>query len=297
MPKPKSTQKPVKKATKKSRPTTPLREKMRQDMVLRNYSPFSIKQYLWQIGALAKYWNKSPSLLTEEEIREYLRVMREEKHAGIQHFKKAVAAIRFFYKNTVHMPRLQESVRYPRSEKRIPAVLTKDEVVRLLGCIEDVRDKTVLQVFYGAGLRMGEALGLRIADINAKEMLLRVRQGKGNKERYVMLSPALLTTLRAYWKMYRPKEWLFPHPNGKDHIGPTAIRKACHAAAIKAKIAKVVTSRTLRHSYATALLDDGTDLRIIQTLLGHSNINTTTIYTHVSTKAFQKVRGPLDGLA
>jgi len=277
--------------------TTALREKMRADLRLRNYSLSTEIKYLWHVGRFARHFGKSPELLGEAEIREYLHSLREERFYSINHYKQAVAALRFIYTQTLGREWLRTRIPYPRSPKPLPIALTVQEVQRLFECIENIRNLTALKVLYGAGLRVMEGVNLKVSDINSKEMHIRVRHGKGDKERLALLSPGLLAVLRDYWRRYHPTEWLFPASDRKFHLDSYTLRTACHVASVKAGITKVVTPHSLRHSFARHLLEQGTDICVIQALLGHSSLDTTLVYTRISDTMFRGVISPLDRLA
>lgn len=237
-----------------------------------------------------------PLKLGLPEARRYLVYLREERKVSLAHFRQAVGALRFFYKYTAGKEWLKERLSYPKLSKNIPVVLTKKEVASLLAAVTDLREKTILSVLHGAGLRLMEALTLEPSDINSKEMYILVRNGKGRRTRKAHLSPALLEQLRAYYRVYRPTKWLFASGKG-GHLGDTFVQRACQQAAKTAGITKRVTPHTLRHSFATHLLEqEGTDIRVIGELLGHATLKTTMIYTHVSTKVFRSVTGTLDTL-
>lgn len=275
--------------------TTALRERMREDLRLRNYSPLTEKVYIAHVGWYAEYFKRSPLQLELPEARPYLVYLREEKKVSLAHFRQAVGALRFFYKYTAGKEWIKERLAYPKLSKNIPVVLTKEEVACLFTAVTDLREKTILSVLCGAGLRLMEALTLEPSDINSKEMYILVRNGKGQRTRKAHLSPALLEQLRAYYRVYRPTKWLFANSKG-GHLGDTFVQRACQQAAQAAGITKRVTPHTLRHSFATHLLEQGTDIRVIGELLGHTALKTTMIYTHVSTKIFRSVTGTLDTL-
>jgi len=278
-----------------SQKTTALRERMREDLRLRNYSPLTEKVYLAHVGWYAGYFKQSPLELELDHARKYLIYLKDERKVSLAHFRQAVGALRFFYKYTAGKEWIKDRISYPKLSKNIPVVMSKEEAVSFFSCVDDLREKTILSVLYGAGLRLMEALTLRADDINSKEMYIRVRHGKGNRERRAHLSPALLETLRDYYRVYRPTEWMFAGKNGK-HLGDTFVQRACEQARTRAKITKRVTPHTLRHSFATHLLEQGTDIRVIGELLGHASLKTTMVYTHVSTKVFRSVQGTLDTL-
>jgi integrase/recombinase XerD len=277
--------------------TTVLREKVRADLRLRNYSLSTEAKYLWHIGHFARHFGKSPEVLGEAEIRQYLHFLREERGYGISQYKQAIAALRFLYADTLGKEWMKGRIPYPRSPKTLPVALTREEVQQFFRCTANVRDLTAFQILYGTGLRLLECLSLKITDINSKEMRIRVRHGKGDKERLALLSPQLLAVLRDYWRRFRPTDWLFPGNDPKFHLHCATLRAACHVAALKARIPKIVTPHSLRHSFARHLLEQGTDICVIQQLLGHTRLDTTLIYTRISDVMFRGVVSPLDRLS
>lgn len=279
-----------------SEKTTALRERMKEDLRLRGYAAHSEKVYLWHVAAFAQFFGKSPERLGENEIRQYLLYLREDRRCSQSHYKQAVAGLRFLYKYTLGKEWLKEKIHYPKLRRKLPVVLTREEVAAIISKVPSYQHKVVLETIYAAGLRLMEALQLRVSDIDSKEMTLRVRSGKGGTERLAMLSPKLLTTLREYYKTYRPAEWLFPRKDGKLHIGETNLQKAFHRALKDLRIQKKASVHTLRHSFASHRLEEGTDLRLIQELLGHRTLKSTLIYTHVTPKVFRTVKDPLDSL-
>ncbi len=277
--------------------TTSLREKMRTDLRIRNYSPHTEQVYLQQVAWYAEFFKKSPLELGLDHVRQYLQYLREEKKVSLAYFRQTVGALRFFYKYTADKEWLKERIAYPKLSKHFPVILTKEEVHQLLLSVDGIREKAILSLLYGAGLRLMEALTLAPTDIDSKRMLVRVRHGKGQQERYAQLSPTLLATLREYYRVYQPKgEWLFVRKDGKGHLGESVAQRACSEAAKRAGITKRVYPHLLRHSYATHLLEQGTDIRVIGELLGHATIKTTMRYTHMSNKLFRSVECPLDTL-
>ena len=206
-----------------------------------------------------------------------------------------VAALRFFYGVTMRCPEIPERITYARQPRRLPVVLSADEVVRFLEAVPSLKNRTALTTAYAAGLRVSEVVALKLVDIDSGRMVIRVEQGKGRKDRYVMLSAQLLGILRTYWRLARPRHWLFPGREDKP-IEPNVLNCACRSACAAAGIDKRVTVHTLRHSFATHLLEAGTDIRIIQVLLGHNNLSTTARYTQVSNAMIAKTASPLDGL-
>lgn len=275
--------------------TTALRERMREDLRLRNYSKHSEELYIYHVGCFAKHWSKSPEVLGLDEVRSYLLSLLERKISQSS-YKQAVASLRFLYKYTLGQDWVKEKIAYPRREFKLPVVLTTEEVARILSNVKNQQYLIILRTIYGSGLRLMEALELKVTDIDSAEKRLRINCGKGKKERYAMLSENLLLELREYWQKYRPNHWLFPAKDLTKHIGETAIQRAFHEARKISNIQKKASVHTLRHSFATHLLENGTDLRLIQELLGHTMLKSTLVYTHVSTKMFRQVKDPLSFL-
>ena len=266
---------------------TKLRQRMIDDLRIRNYSPRTIKTYTWCVARFAKHFGKSPAQLGREHIREYQIFLVQTKHASWTLFNQTVCALRFFYKVTLDRAELIEHIPFPKQEKKLPVVLSRDELARFIDAIANLKHRTILMTMYAAGLRLSEALGLRLSDIDSDRMLVRVQQGKGKKDRYVPLTTTLLGRLRDYWQHYRPKAWLFPGKTPDRPLSPCSVQRASAHARLKAHIAKPVTTHTMRHCFATHLLEAGTDLRTIQLLLGHGSLNTTAVYLHVATNALQ----------
>ena len=272
-----------------------LRTRLIQDLRIRNYSPRTIEIYVRCITEFAKYFRRSPDQLGEGHVREYQRYLVEERKSSWALFNQTVCALRFLYGKTLHQNWTVEHIPFPKTEKRLPEVLSLEEVSRLFAAVRTLKTRTILETMYGAGLRLMEALKLKPSDIDSHRMALRIQQGKGRQDRYVTLSPTLLETLRDYYRAYRPQgQWLFPsrHPDHPTH--PTGVQRACRTAARKAGLSKRVTTHTLRHSFATNLLEAGVDLRTIQILLGHASLNTTALYLHVAVGAKPSRREMVD---
>ena len=272
-----------------------LRTRMIEDLRIRNYAANTVEIYVRCVSQFARHFGRSPEQLNESHIREYQRYLVEERKASWAVFNQTVSALRFLYRNTVKTDVRVEQIPYPRQEKRLPEVLSRDEVTKLLSRVDSLKHRTILQTMYGAGLRLMEALNLKAEDIDSERMVIRVRKGKGHKDRYVTLAPTLLETLREYYQVYRPKGgWLFPNRTGKFPIHKTAVQRACSEAARLAGFKKRVSTHTLRHSFATGLLEEGVDLRTIQVLLGHGSLNTTSVYLHVAIGTRQSRREMVD---
>jgi integrase/recombinase XerD len=263
---------------------TPLRQRMTDDLKIRNYAPSTIKTYIDAVAHFAAYFKKPPNLLEPEDIRTYQIFLVQEKRVSWTVFNQAVCALRFFYRQTLGKDWAVLHIPFPRQEKKLPVVLSVEEVQRLFAAVENLKHRTVLMTMYAAGLRISEALHLTLSDIDSSRAMVRVNQGKGKKDRYVALSPALLITLRDYWKAHQPQHWLFPGDPPTTPLRPSAIQRACARAAKKAGITKSIRPHSLRHSFATHLLEKGTDLRTIQILLGHNGLSTTARYLHIASK-------------
>lgn len=275
---------------------TSLRQRMLADLKLRNYAPGTQRLYLSRVARFAAHYGQCPSKLGPEEARKYFHNLIESEEVSWSFFNQSVCALRFLYRVTLQRPEMIPHLPFPRQEKRLPTVLSEEEVTRFFQAVSHPRDRVALMALYAAGLRVSEVLGLKPADIDSDRMLIHVRQGKGRKDRMVMLSPTLLEELRYYVRWARPHHWLFPGANPAEHLHSRTLQRACQLTGEAAQISKRVTPHVLRHSFATHLLDAGTDLRVIQTLLGHASIRTTAIYTHVSTRRLQAVTSPLDRL-
>lgn len=273
---------------------TALRQQMTEDLRLRNYSPSTIRAYLRCVASFAAHFDKSPDQLGPEHVRQYQLFLVQQKKASWALFNQTVCALRFFYHVTLGRKEMIEHIPYPRFEKRLPVVLSQSEVRALLEAKSNLKHRTLLTTIYAAGLRVSEAANLLVTDIDSQRQIIRVRQGKGRKERLVMLSPTLLELLRKYWKAYRPTTWLFPGEDPQRPLAPHSVYLICRQAGQEGGLSKPVTPHTLRHSFATHLLEAGTDLRTIQLLLGHRNLKTTAIYLHVSTLALCSTVSPLD---
>ena len=273
---------------------TPLRQRMADDLLLRNYSDRTCRAYLRCVSNFARHFGKSPDQLGPPHIREYQLYLVKQKQCSWAVFNQTVCALRFFYNTTMGCKEMIEEMPYPRFEKRLPVVLSQTEVAALLQAVKNLKHRTLLTTIYATGLRVSEVTNLLVSDIDSSRMIVQVRQGKGRKDRFVMLSPNLLTLLRQYWKAYHPRHWLFPGQNPSDPINNATAYRICQQAAQAAKLSKSISPHTLRHSFATHLLEAGTDLRTIQLLLGHRNLKTTAVYLHVSTLALSSTISPLD---
>ena len=275
---------------------TPLRRRMAEDLRLRNLSPRTQECYLWHVAQLAKHFGKSPELLGPAEIRAYQLHAIETRHASWSWFNQAVCALRFLYGVTLRRSWAVEQIPHAKREKKLPEVLSTGELRRLLAAVANRKHQVLLRTIYGAGLSLSEALHLKVEDIDSEWMVLHVRQGKGRKDRQVPLSGALLEDLRGYWRVYRPTAYLFPGARADQPMHPTSIQRTFQRARLLAAITRRASVHTLRHCYATHLLESGTDLRTIQTRLGHSSLSTTAVYLHVSTRPAHGAVSPLDAI-
>ena len=273
---------------------TPLRQRMLQDMQLRNFSTETQRSYLHYVSGLALHFNTCPSKLGLEDVRQYELNLIEERRLSPQSINCYLAAVKFLYINTLKMPFTSEDFPRQKVPTYLPVVLSRTEIEDFFEQVPGIQNRAVLMVCYGAGLRISEAVSLKISDIDSERMLIRVEQGKGAKDRYTLLGPRLLTVLRTYWKRYQSKLWLFPSMRRDHHVGASRIQQACRDAVKLAHLSRRITPHTLRHSFATHLLEGGTDIRVIQVLLGHSSIKTTAHYTAVSPRTIGVTMSPLD---
>jgi integrase/recombinase XerD len=276
-----------------------LRERMIEDMSIRGFTESTRRDYIRCVKAFAAFTGRSPDMATAEDLR---RFQLHQTRAGMQapSINSSVSALRFFFDVTIDRPDLSRRMTVIHQPRKLPLVLSVDEVVRLLEAAPGPKYKAALGTAYGAGLRVSEIVALKVNDIDSTRMLIRVEQGKGRKDRHAMLSPQLLQLLRAWWRegkrrgVMLPQGWLFP---GRSPITPLSTRQLCravHAAAEAARINKPVTPHTLRHSFATHLLEQGVDIRVIQVLLGHAKLDTTALYARVATNTIRAVTSPLD---
>jgi site-specific recombinase XerD len=276
-------------------PVSPLRRRMIEDMTMRKFAPRTQEGYIRAVKGFSAFLGASPEKATFEDLRRY-QLHLVASHAGVPTINHAVTALRFLFTVTLRKPEVVGHVPFIREPRRLPVVLSPEEVARLLDAAPGLKYKAALSVAYGAGLRASEVISLKVGDIDSTRMVIRVEQGKGRKDRYVMLSPYLLELLRAWWREARPRGWLFP---GRDPVQPLTTRqlnRACHAAAQMAEIGKPVSLHTLRHSFATHLLEQKTDIRVIQVLLGHKKLDTTALYTRVALKSLGEITSPLEHL-
>ena len=277
---------------------TALRQRMMQDMRLRGLAETTQRSYIHYVAEYAKYFGVSPAQLDLEAVRQYTLHLLEERRLSPESINVSIAALRFVYLETLEMPWREEDFP-PRQPVRakIPTVLSPQEVLAFFDAITGVKNRTIVALCYGAGLRISEAVAVRVEDIDSARQLLRIPEGKGHLPRTAMLSPRLLQMLRAYYRLVRPQgEWLFPSWGISKHLSPSSVRQACRDAVYQAGFAKRVTPHTLRHAFATHLLESGEDIRVIQVLLGHRRIDTTARYTAVTPARLAKAKPPLDSV-
>jgi site-specific recombinase XerD len=277
---------------------TPLRQRFIEDMQLRNLAPTTQRSYLHYTVEFAKFYNCSPEKLDLEAVRQYQLHLLHEKKLSPESINTFLSSVQFLYLNTLDMPWDKSCFPRMRVANKLPVVLSPEEISQYFEHVPSLKYRAALMLCYGAGLRITEAVSLKVRDIDSQRMLLRVEQGKGKKDRYAMLSPRLLAVLRCYYRALRPdaESWLFPSWRGKHHLSSESVSQACRDAAKQSGLTKRVTAHILRHSFATHLLEQGTDIRVIQVLLGHSRIDTTARYTRVSAQTIAGTASPLDAL-
>ena len=276
--------------------TSQLRRHMIEDMTIRKFVAKTQHDYVQRVKDFASFLGRSPASASKEDIRRF-QLHLASNGAGTPKMNATAAALRFFFNVTLDRHELAAQASFVHEPRKLPVVLSPDEVRRMLEAAPGLKYKAALSIAYGAGLRVSEVVSLKVSDIDSERMLIRVEQGKGRKDRNAMLSPVLLELLREWWKVCRSRGWLFP--GGRNPVQPMTTRqltRACHTAAQAAEIKKRVTPHTLRHSFATHLLEQGIDVRVIQVLLGHAKLDTTALYTCVATKTIREVVSPLDHL-
>jgi integrase/recombinase XerD len=276
---------------------SPLRRRMIEDLQIRNLTPNTQRVYVEQIIRFALHFRKSPEHLGPAEIRAYLLHLTNEKRLAASSIIVTVSALRFFYAVTLKRPWVvEDDIPAGRQAKKLPVVLSQDEVARFLAAVDNLKHRVVLTVCYATGLRISEAVRLTPAAIDSERMVIRVEQGKGRKDRYVMLPPRLLDLLRDYWKRTHPGAWLFPGNRPDRPMSPLSLNRTCREVRLRCGIGKPVGPHSLRHVFAVHLLEAGTDLRTIQLLLGHRNLSTTARYLLIATSKVCATASPLESL-
>ena len=273
---------------------SPLRKRMLEDMQLRNFSAATQKSYIHYVSDYANYYGVSPEKLGLDDIRNYQLHLIEQRQLAPQSINTFVSAVKFLYTVTLEMPWSDNQFTRLKVPTKLPVVLSQSEVIEFFRHVGILKHRAILMLCYGSGLRISEAVSLKASHIDSQRMLIRVEQGKGAKDRYTVLSQRLLILLREYWKIQRPVDYLFPGSKPGTHIQPGSVNEICRDACMLSGIQKRITAHTLRHSFATHLLENGTDTRAIQVLLGHARIDTTARYTSVSPQTVAKIISPLD---
>jgi integrase/recombinase XerD len=275
---------------------TALRQRMLEDLQIRQYSPTTIRIYLHAVAEFARHFGKPPDQLGPEHIRRYQLFLIKEKKVSRPTCIQVVCALRFFYTHTLSRKIAIERIPFPRRERKLPLILSREEVKALLEAPRSLRHRALLAILYGCGLRVAEVTQLKVSDIDSARHVLRVRHGKGRKDRQTLLPAKLLELLRCYWRTRRPNDWLFPGANANRPISAKAVFLACRKAAQRAGLTKLVHPHSLRHAFATHLLEAGVNLPTIQILLGHANLETTARYLQVADVSVRSTVSPLDSL-
>jgi len=274
-------------------PMTPLRKRLIQDMQLRNLAPETIRGYVYYVARFAKYFGRSPEQLTPEHARQYQLHLLEKK-VSWSTFNQSVCALRFFYGTTLGRKDYVKRLPFGKKPKRVPVVLSREEVLKFLQCILSRKQRMLLTTMYATGMRVGEAVELSVNDIDSRRMTILVSRGKGNKQRLVPLSPKLLTELRLFWQTHRNPVWLFPSREPDSHLSIASVERMCARARARGGLKRRFNTHALRHTFATELLEAGVDLFSIQKILGHRSLSTTAHYTHVRRSHLQEACRSLD---
>lgn len=272
------------------------RDAMSDAMALRGLALMTQRAYLHWIRRLVAFSRVTPDQLTAEQVRAFLLNLVQQRRLSFSSFNQALNAARFFFLEVLRKPFVVEGLRFQRPARTLPVVMSDEEVRRLLAAAVSLRDRALLETAYATGMRLQEVLHLQVTDIDSHRMVIRVQQAKGRKDRYVMLSASLLETLRAYWRSEKPRKILFPGKGGKEPLHPTSAQKVFQRARERAKIEKPISFHTLRHTFATHLLEDGANVRTIQSLLGHRSLESTQRYTHLAKNYLNQTKSPLDRL-
>ena len=273
---------------------TPLRKKMIEEMQLRRFSANTQESYLRSVTELAKRYHKSPDSINIEQLKEYVLFLTNEKNLSWSSINTITAGIRFLFEQTLQRKDISLAIPPRKTPRRLPEIFGPGELIKLFDSVKNIKHRTILMTTYGCGLRISEVIGLKVKDIDSSRMMIRIEKGKGDKDRYTILSPRLLKELRSYWLEYRPDHWLFENKITKERLTRSTPHLIFKAALKKAAITKNVTFHGLRHSFASHLLEAGVDIRTIQILMGHSSITTTARYLHVARKNLGSIKSPLD---
>lgn len=284
-----------------NRSVSPLRQRFIEDMTARKLSSKTQSSYIRAVRRFTQFLRRSPDTATAEDLRRYqLHLVNQNVSSG--NLNANLTGLRFFFRHTLDRGNVVRKLRGVPQPQKLPVVLSRSEVQRLIAATPKLKYQTVFSVAYGAGLRVGEVVALKVTDIDSQRMALRIQQGKGHKDRYALLSPAMLEVMRAWWREAHAQgkiesdSWLFPGGRRGHHVGTRQVNRLVHEAAELASLDKRVSMHLLRHSFATHLLEDGVDIRVIQVLLGHKKLETTALYSQVATKTLSAVTGPLDKL-
>jgi len=283
-----------------SKTISPLRQRMIEDMRMRKLSPKTQGAYIRSVRQFARYLRRAPDTATAEDLRNYQLYLVDHGTSPIS-LNAAITGLKFFFGVTLDRGTLMAKMQHVFVPRTLPVVLSREEVRRLIAAAESLKYQTALSVAYGAGLRASEVVGLKVGDVDSQRMVLRIERGKGGKDRYAMLSPVMLERLRTWWRVARAQGkmpdggWLFPGQNPIDPMSPRQLNRAVHAAARTAGVDKRVSLHSLRHAFATHLLEQKEDIRVIQVLLGHKKLETTALYTQVATETLRQVISPLEG--
>jgi site-specific recombinase XerD len=277
------------------KPISPLRQRMIEDMTVRNFVEKTRNDYIRHVKTFTAFLGRSPDTAMPEDLR---RFQLHQTETGVRPptINGSVAGLRFFFTVTLDRPEMGRHLTFVHEPRKVPVVMSPEEVARFLEAAPGPKYKAALSAAYAAGLRVSEVVALKVSDIDSQRMLLRIEQGKGRKDRHAMLSPQLLELLRDWYRIARPQVWLFPGQNPVNHLTTRQFTRVFHAAAAAAEIKKRVSPHTLRHSFATHLLESNIDIRVIQVLLGHAKLDTTALYTRVATNTIRAVMSPLDRL-
>jgi site-specific recombinase XerD len=270
-------------------------EDLRKELIIRRYSPKTVKSYIRYNEGFLKFAKKMVNEVTNEDVKDYLVFLAEEKGVSTSSLNIAISALKFYYGEVRKQSFIYE-IKRPKKDKKLPIVLSRDEVSRILSVVTNLKHKTILMITYSSGMRVSEVAKLRAEDIDMNRKLIHVRAAKGRKDRYTILSRVALDIVREYLKEYGQSKWLFPGQDREKHITTRTIEKIFSAACTQANILKDVSVHSLRHSFATHLLEGGVDLRYIQEILGHKSSKTTEIYTHVSNKDLSRIKSPLEDI-
>jgi integrase/recombinase XerD len=272
-----------------------LHDQMKEDLLLKAYSPHTQRAYLCCVRQFVRHYMRSPQEMGEQEVRDFLLHLVRDRNASPATQDMYVSALKFLYVVTLKRPEVVKDLSHPKRPKTLPVILSPEEVLRVFAAIRSVKYKAIIAAAYAAGLRISEVCSLSVSDIDSQRMRIHIRSGKGKKDRYVMLGESLLVLLRQYYQAVRPQgEYLFPGQKPQSHISTTAVSSVLRQVIRETSLAKKVSMHTFRHCFATHLMEAGTDIRILQVLLGHSSIRTTLRYTHITDRLVQKLVSPLD---